>query len=484
MNSNEIHVPINDLSNSDETKMKLSDYIYTEYQELKIEIDYVKTMANRNKDGSICSIFAYIEGIRNCDTNVVCLPNGNLLNKYDLFDVLQIKANYNILNNRRRASFSKGDVLLYRVLSFENNVMKIEVDVSKYVNNKLRGINLIDINLSKCFLKLDFALKDKDVSSISKINVSELQTLPLNVGEKYSLVIEGEEEFQNIERTYIVVGKVEKLNDISIDSIIVKQIDGIETTIFSLTKNDCKMLGIKYMPGLQLFPSNMDWKQIKEEKDDVLPDVKKKKEIKETSVKENTNDIDRALYNLYYSDFIFNNNGYETKQICTVKSKIIDITYEDNSITSDSITSVTIRLEGFYHCGENKIMTPEKQEMDVEDFLASLKVITAKEFYGNIDSYTDNKRVYATFEKYENIPFRVMTQKYGTQMVDYQNICDANGRLYIELDLTKPYVEIGQTITRYIGLSNLYNISSDDFVVAWVYGILPHPEWWGLLGQK
>ena len=77
-----------------------------------------------------------------------------------------------------------------------------------------------------------------------------------------------------------------------------------------------------------------------------------------------------------------------------------------------------------------------------------------------------------------------MTQKYGTQMVDYQNICDANGRLYIELDLTKPYVEIGQTITRYIDLSNLYNISSDDFVVAWVYGILPHPEWWGLLGQK
>ena len=120
-------------------------------------------------------------------------------------------------------------------------------------------------------------------------------------------------------------------------------------------------------------------------------------------------------------------------------------------------------------CGENKIMTPEKQEMDVGDFLASLKVITAEEFYGDIDGYTDNKRVYATFEKYENLPFRVMTQKYGTQMVDYQNICDANGRLYIELDLTKPYVEIGQTITRYIGLSNLYNISSDDFVVAWLY---------------
>ena len=188
--------------------------------------------------------------------------------------------------------------------------------------------------------------------------------------------------------------------------------------------------------------------------------IYKKKEIKESSVKENT----RALYNLYYSDFIFNNNGYETTQICTVKSKIIDITYED-----DSITSVTIRLEGFYHCGENKIMTPEKQEMDVGDFLDSLKVITAEEFYGDIDSYTDNKRVYATFKKYENLPFRVMTQKYGTQMVDYQNICDANGRLYIELDLTKPYVEIGQTITRYIGLSNLYNISSDDFVVAWLY---------------
>ena len=124
-----------------------------------------------------------------------------------MFDVLQIKANYNILNNRRRASFSKGDVLPYRVLSFENNVMKIEVDVSKYVNNKLRGIYLIDINSSKCFLKLNFALKDKDISSFSKINVSELQTLSLTVGKKYTLVLEGEENFQNIERTYIIVKK-------------------------------------------------------------------------------------------------------------------------------------------------------------------------------------------------------------------------------------------------------------------------------------
>lgn len=437
MNSNEIHVPINGLSNSDETMMKLSDYIYTEYQELKIEIDYVKTIANRNKDGSIGSIFAYIKGIRNCDNNVVCLPNGNLLNKYDLFDVLQIKANYNILNNRRRASFSKGDVLPYRVLSFENNVMKIEVDVSKYVNNKLRGIYLIDISSSKCFLKLNFALKDKDISSFSKINVSELQTLSLTVGKKYTLVLEGEENFQNIERTYIIVKKIEELNNVKMDAVVVKQIDGVETTIFSLTKNDCKVLGIKYIPGLQMFPSNMDWK----------PLDKKEESTQQMSVK----NIDQSLYNLYYNDFIFN-SGMKRVQITPVSSKIVEIV-EDNH----QIDSIIIEVDGFKMYNDDVIITPLQQKIHIEDFLRTLKVITKNQIGPN-SSIFDLQ--YLSFAANEEIPFRIITQKYSLHLTNCKGICDNDDKIYIEVDLTKPNKK---------GISILYEIDVNNFIVSWLY---------------
>lgn len=425
------------VQNSNEIKMvNLSDYIYTEYKVPKIEINYVKTMANRNKDGSIQSIFASIKGIRNCDNTVVCLPNGNLLDKYDLFDVLQIKANYNILNNRRRASFSKGDVLPYRVLSFENNVMKIEVDVSKYVNNKLRGINLIDINSSKCFLKLDFVSKDKDISSFSKINVSELQTLSLTVGKKYTLVLEGEENFQNIERTYIIVKKIEELNNVKMDAVVVKQIDGVETTIFSLTKNDCKVLGIKYIPGLQMFPSNMDWK----------PLDKKEESTQQMYVK----NIEQSLYNLYYNDFIF--NSVERVQITPVSSKIVEIV-EDNH----QIDSIIIEVDGFKMYNDDVIITPLQQKIHIEDFLRTLKVITKNQI-GTNSSIFDLQ--YLSFAANEEIPFRIITQKYSLHLTNCKGICDNDGKIYIEVDLTKPNKK---------GISILHEIDVNNFLVSWLY---------------
>lgn len=468
MDDTKITIPVDsiaDFNASNPSQMiDLTNYIYTPYFEITVEIDHYRTMHNRNSDGTLSFIFGIVKGIRKIDEKIVCLPNGKLMPLSDLSHHLKIKANYNIGNGQRRyVSFHKGEVLPYQILGFDGDSMEIKVKTYKCIDTQERFMKRTDFILNaKDFLTAEIDKSGNNVNSLLYKNQDYLPQLSFNRGDKYALVLQGEEDFQNIERTYAVVGKIDKLNNIEIDAVIVKQIGGDNTTIFSLTKADCKELGIKYVPGLQLFPANMNWKQIEEEKDDVLHDVKKKREIKETSVKENTNDIDSALYNLYYSDFIFNNNGYEKeKQICIVKSKIINTTYEDNSITS-----VIIRIEGFFHCGENKIMTPEKQEMDVEDFLASLKVITAEEFYGDIDSYTDNKMVYATFKKYENLPFRVKTiVNYNRE---YMEICDDN-HIDIEIDLTKPCVEIGQTITGYIGISDLYDISSDDFIVAWLY---------------
>ena len=467
MDDTKITIPVDsiaDFNASNPSQMiDLTNYIYTPYSEITVEIDHGRTMHNRNSDGTLSFIFGVVKGIRKIDEKTVCLPNGKLIPLFDLYHCLEIKAHHNIDYGHGYASFYKGELLPYQILGFDSNGMEIKVQTYKFINRQKCSIKRTDIIINdESFLMAEIDGNENNIKSLPSKKQDYLPQLSFNRGDKYALVLQGEEDFQNIERTYVVVGKIDKLNNIEIDAVIVKQIGGDNTTIFSLTKADCKELGIKYVPGLQLFPANMNWKQIEEEKDDILHDVKKKREIKETSVKENTNDIDSALYNLYYSDFIFNNNGYEKeKQICIVKSKIINTTYEDNSITS-----VIIRIEGFFHCGENKIMTPEKQEMDVEDFLASLKVITAEEFYGDIDSYTDNKMVYATFKKYENLPFRVKTiVNYNRE---YMEICDDN-HIDIEIDLTKPCVEIGQTITGYIGISDLYDISSDDFIVAWLY---------------
>ena len=71
--------------------------------------------------------------------------------------------------------------------------------------------------------------------------------------------------------------------------------------------------------------------------------------------------------------------------------------------------------------------------------------------------------------QYESIPFRVVTQKYGKGIVEYGNICDANGKIYLELDLAKPTIEQGKTIDGYIGVApdSLSGSAEDMFKIAW-----------------
>ena len=62
---------------------------------------------------------------------------------------------------------------------------------------------------------------------------------------------------------------------------------------------------------------------------------------------------------------------------------------------------------------------------------------------------------------------RVVTQKYGKGIVEYGNPCDANGKMYIELDLSKPTIEQGKTIDGYIGVDGSKITGADAFEIAW-----------------
>lgn len=102
----------------------------------------------------------------------------------------------------------------------------------------------------------------------------------LRIGENYSLFDNACEGFIPIERVYKLIGVVNTLNGIQIDSYIMKQIDGPETTIFSLTKSDCKLLGIEYEEGLQLFPFGLDWSLCKADREKYQAYRKEKEEAK------------------------------------------------------------------------------------------------------------------------------------------------------------------------------------------------------------
>ena len=104
--------------------------------------------------------------------------------------------------------------------------------------------------------------------------------------------------------------------------------------------------------------------------------------------------------------------------------------------------------------------------MDTEAFLGSLKVVTKQEITASESAETE----FSCFKAYEPVHFRCVTQRYGKGLVEYGQICDAQGKIYLELDLTKPVKKRGATIDGYIGVDpsvlSVDNLS-DYFEVAW-----------------
>lgn len=193
----------------------------------------------------------------------------------------------------------------------------------------------------------------------------------------------------------------------------------------------------------------------------------------------------KSLYDLFYNDFLFDNSKGKVTikvgecSVVTINSKgeyvSADLsTYPVNS-NDGSISTLLLEVTGFSNYNAGKLTGPDGNEMDTEAFLASLKVVTKSAIGAGSDSSSDSDSdggpsPYATFEAFESVPFRIMTQKYATQLVSYDKICDANGKMYIELDLTKPVKEQGQTINGYIGVDpdaiSDYD-ANDLFRIAW-----------------
>jgi hypothetical protein len=109
---------------------------------------------------------------------------------------------------------------------------------------------------------------------------------------------------------------------------------------------------------------------------------------------------------------------------------------------------------------------PDGNEMDTEGFLASLKVIAMKEF--TAAALGDSQVMTSAFRKFESIPFRVVTQKYGKGIVEYDGLCDADGKIYLELDLAKAVVDGQQSSDSYVGVDPAQiGLEGAEFIIAW-----------------
>lgn len=178
----------------------------------------------------------------------------------------------------------------------------------------------------------------------------------------------------------------------------------------------------------------------------------------------------RTLYDLFYNDFLYDNSkGKIHIKLGTATPMVFD-NYElvkadeaDHKIkvyADGSIRSCILKVSGFSSFNAGKLTGPDGNEMDTEAFLASLKVYAKKEITGD---------GFACFDVNEGIPFRVVTQRYGKGMVEYADACDAEGCIYLDVDLAKPCKKQGETLDGYKGIDGTTNnlVTDDFFGVAW-----------------
>jgi hypothetical protein len=116
-----------------------------------------------------------------------------------------------------------------------------------------------------------------------------------------------------------------------------------------------------------------------------------------------------------------------------------------SAYTAGEFRKILVAMSGFSTTGEGKLIGPNGQEMDTEEFLSGLKLFTT-------NATVATQLGTSTFT---NLLFRVVTQKYGQGIAQYgnttttnwasdgnggsfKNICDGNGVIYLEVDAQQP----------------------------------------------
>jgi len=182
----------------------------------------------------------------------------------------------------------------------------------------------------------------------------------------------------------------------------------------------------------------------------------------------------KNLYDLYYDDGLFDNSKGEitinvltsTPVVLTANGCEFSAVTAPIAATDGSVRNIMLALSGFSAVNKGRLTGPDGNEMDSEAFLASMKITNAT---GAAILDPDGFEIIAIGGE---IPFRLVTQRYGKGVVEYNDICDSLGDLYVELDMTHPVDAAGtETFDGYVGgdaaSANLSAITVGDFSASY-----------------
>jgi len=155
---------------------------------------------------------------------------------------------------------------------------------------------------------------------------------------------------------------------------------------------------------------------------------------------------------------------YSKGQYSAITASVATVAWDGDQLVSSAYTEsdyrkVLIVMSGFASDGAGKLIGPDGQPMDNESFLSDL---TIKGISGNVYTSANTTNPYL---------FRVVTQKYGKGIVQYgnnnstavfpnsktgggqyDNLCDAEGKIYLEVDLQVPVcITCGGSMDGYTG---------------------------------
>jgi hypothetical protein len=167
----------------------------------------------------------------------------------------------------------------------------------------------------------------------------------------------------------------------------------------------------------------------------------------------------------------------------------------DSLITSayglDNYRKVLIVMSGFANAGAGQLIGPNGQPMDTEEFLTDLQVRGS-----SLNQYTSGNTG-------NNYLFRVVTQRYGKGIVEYgrdtslvfpnsltdggtyYNVCDANGFIYLEVDLQVPVcISCGDSsLDGYTGSTFASTIAVNNQAFTATYRIYKNLEFEDKIGE-
>jgi len=182
----------------------------------------------------------------------------------------------------------------------------------------------------------------------------------------------------------------------------------------------------------------------------------------------------KNLYDIYYNDGLFDASK-GTISIIAGTGNLVTLSADGTfaaaadfsalpTSTDGSLRTAIFQVSGFSAINKGRLSGPDGNPMDTESFLASLKVVTN----GIALNDADGNVIVADATI---VPFRLVTQKYGRGIVDYSDICDAAGVIYLELDMTHPVDAAGtSTYDGYVGADMggaQSAFTSADFSVSW-----------------